>query len=240
MRLLVARLRNMWLKAKLTGRELHPLARTNLAALDGLDAASPARDHRYVVLDLETTGLDPRRDRVISVGALRLVEGRIRLGEIFSEFINPGSDVPVESIKIHGIVPGKLLDARPAWEVFDDFLSFIGSDILVAHYAPFDVCLMNRVMRRRYGFELQNMILDTVELARAALIRPDPYGINVDGRQCSMEALTQRFGMQMHERHTALGDALTTALIFQRLLDHMEKSGWNKLGDLIRMAGYAP
>jgi DNA polymerase III subunit epsilon len=231
----LTRLRNKLLQMRIGGRALDPLARRNLHALEGLRLEAPARDQRYVVMDLETTGLDPAKDRVVSVGAFRVVEGRIRLGEVFSELCNPGRDIPEESIKVHAIVPDMIRDARPAWEVFNDFLAFIDGDILVAHYASFDIYILNLAMKARSGFALQNLVLDTVEMCRALLLKPDPYGVYSDFRKCSLDMLAQIYDLEVPERHTALGDALTTALVFQRFLQIMEQEGSGTLGDLIRI-----
>lgn len=231
----LARLRNKVLQLRLGGRSLDPLARENLHALEGLRLDSPAREHSYVVMDLETTGLDPTRDRVVSVGAFRVVQGRVRLGEVFSELCNPGRDIPVESIKVHAIVPDMIRDARPAWEVFEDFLAFVGTDILVAHYAAFDVYILNLAMKARTGFGLQNLVLDTVEMCRALLLRPDPYGVYNDFKKCGLDQLAEEFGLEVPERHTALGDALTTALVFQRFLQRMERNDEGSLRHLMRI-----
>ncbi|MFH1057456.1 MAG: 3'-5' exonuclease [Pseudomonadota bacterium] len=235
MNLALARARNRWLRFCLRGRQLDPRARVNLTALDGLRLDDMAQTHRFVVVDLETTGLDPSRDRVVSVGAFRMVGGRVRLGEVFSELCNPGRDIPVESIKVHAIVPDMIREARSAWEVFHDFLEFLGTDILVAHYASFDVFFMNRVMRASFGFPLQNLMLDTVELCRTTMLKPDPYGVYVDFRKCGLDALAELFDLQVPERHTALGDALATALIFQRFLHKLESEGRGRLRDVIRL-----
>ncbi len=235
----LSRLRNKMLQLRIGGRALDPLARQNLHALDGLRLDAPAREHRYVVMDLETTGLDPTRDRVVSVGAFRVVQGRVKLGEVFSELCNPGRDIPVESIKVHAIVPDMIRDARDAWEVFDDFLAFIGTDILVAHYAAFDTYILNLAMKARSGFALQNLVLDTVEMCRTLLLKPDPYGVYVDFKKCSLDILAEIYDLEVPERHTALGDALTTALIFQRFLQMMEQEGSGNLRDLVRIGAMA-
>ncbi len=228
---------NKWVRLRTGRRELRPLARTNLGALNGLSPGKPARQHRFVVVDLETTGLDPKKDRVVSVGAFRVVDGRVRLGEVFNELVNPGRKIPVESIRIHAIMPDTIRNARMAWEVFDDFLAFLGTDILVAHHARFDLFFINWVMREQYGFRLQNLVVDTVLMCRHALLEPDPYGQRRGAKRCSLDALAERYGIHVPERHTALGDALATAMIFQRLLLEMERAGWGNLRDLVRLAG---
>ncbi len=236
MSLVKAKLANLLLRQRLRGRELHPLAQTNLRALEGLDPAAPISACRFVVLDLETTGLDPQNDRVVSVGAVRLVEGRVRLGEAFSELVNPGRDIPAEAIKVHGITSDKIAQARHGAEVFEDLIGFLATDILVAHYARFDLHFINRVMRGRYGFPLQNLVLDTVLMCQAVVLPSDPYGLSRHQKACRLEALARRFGIAAPERHTALGDALITAMIFQRMLARLEAVGGTRLKDLMRVA----
>ncbi|MCB2191599.1 MAG: 3'-5' exonuclease [Deltaproteobacteria bacterium] len=237
MNLWQAKLLNRATRLRLAHRRLPQEARDNLMVLEGLNARASALEQRYVVVDLETTGLDHTRDRVVSVGAFRVVNGHIRLGEVFSELANPGRGIPVESIKVHGITPDNIRNARPAWEVFRDFLGYLGRDILVAHFARFDMFFLNRVMRAQYGMRLQNLVMDTVLMCRAALIEPDPYGQKKGAKRCSLDALAGRYGLEVPERHTALGDAMATALILQRLLPDVVQAGWKTLGDLISVAG---
>ena len=237
MNLFGLRVVNLGLRLAHLGRDLPPLAKANLRVLSTARSALPIQDCNYVVVDLETTGLDPDTDRVVSVGAFRVSKGRVRLGDHFSELCNPGRDIPPDSIKVHAIKPDMITCARPAWEVFEDFLQYVGNDILVAHYARFDLFFMNWVMRERYGFRMQNLVLDTVLMCRQALIEPDPYGIRKGAKRCSLDALADRYGIYLPERHTALGDALATALILQRLLPELVKGGWTTLGDLVRVAG---
>lgn len=237
MNILGPKLVNKWVRFRRDRGHLRPLGAANLRALDNLSPRSPARSHRFVVVDLETTGMDPKRDRVVSVGAFRVVDGRIRLGEVFHELVNPGRKIPEESIHIHAILPDMIRSARMAWEVFDDFLAFLGRDVLVAHHARFDLFFINWVMREQYGFRLQNLVVDTVLMCRNTLLEPDPYGQRRGAKRCSLDALVERFGLDIPERHTSLGDAFATAVIFQRLLQEMERAGWGSLGDLIRVAG---
>ena len=236
MSLVKAKLANLLLRRRVKGRDLHPNARANLEAMEGLDPAAPIDECRFVVLDTETTGMDPEKDRVVSVGAVRVVQGRVRLGEAFSELVNPGRDIPAVAVKVHGITPDKIAQARHGAQVFEDFLGFLGRDILVAHYAKFDLHFINRVMRGRYGFPLQNLVLDTVLMCQAVVLASDPYGISRHQKACRLEALAGRFGIAAPERHTALGDALITAMVFQRMLARLEAVGGTRLKDLMRVA----
>ncbi|MEW5913676.1 MAG: 3'-5' exonuclease [Thermodesulfobacteriota bacterium] len=236
MSLVKARLRNLIARQRFARGEVHPFARANLSALEGIDPDRPATDFSYLVLDLETTGLDPRQDRVVSVGAVRVKEGRVRLGEVFSELVNPGRDIPAEAIKVHGITPDRIASAPHGALVFENFLGFLGRDILVAHYAHFDLHFINRLMLERYGFPLQNLVIDTVLMCQALVLPSDPYGIGRHQQACRLESLASRFGLPQPQRHTALGDALTTAMIFQRMLARLAEKGGGRLKDLLRVA----
>jgi DNA polymerase-3 subunit epsilon len=232
MGILGLKLKNRLLKLRQAGRELHPLTQGQLCALDRLDARGPARDSRFVVLDLETTGLDPDHDHVVAVGALRVVEGRVRLGDSFSLLVNPQREVSVESIKVHGIVPDMLADAPPAWQAFGQFLKYLGDDVLVAHNAAFDLAFINRVMRAQHGFPIQNLVIDTLSLCRNLILPSDPYGIDRNRKLCSLDSLAQRFKLDLPDRHTAMGDALATALILLRMIRLLEKKNRPSLGSL--------
>lgn len=225
-----AKLLNRLLRARLGRKPLAPLAQANLRALDHLRANAPAWSQDYVVADLETTGLDPSRDRVVSLAALRLRQGRIQLGQRFESLVSPGRDLPVKAIQVHGITPQSLEQAPPLAQVLADFLAFLGPGILVLHYAPFDLAMLAGPLRGLLGFGLQNLVLDTVRLCRGALL-PD-HAEGQDGLEglCALEALARRFGLPQEGRHTALGDALLTALVLQRLLARLAQRGLGSLG----------
>jgi DNA polymerase-3 subunit epsilon len=220
-----ARLRNRWIRLRLRNRRLDPAAWSNLKALDHLDPSRPAKSYRYVVVDVETTGVDRRRDRMVSIAAVRIFEGRILLGQIFHEMINPGREIPPASIELHGIFPGRVAEARTDGEVFNDFLDFLGDDILVAHHAGFDLYFLNKMMKRKYGFALQNLALDTEKLYRKIVFLPFQLPSRAARFQSgySLDAVADHFGIEIQDRHTAMGDALATAMIFQRILARLNK-----------------
>jgi DNA polymerase-3 subunit epsilon len=230
----LSRLRNRRIRARFQGKELHPLARENLSALDHLDLNQRAKSLRYVVFDMETTGLNLSSDRVISAAAFQVVEGRIPLGDVFSSLVNPGRAIPSSSIKIHGIVPSMVAEAPSFTEVFDEFLRFLGTDILVGYHTRFDLHFMNVYMQQRYGFPLQNLVLDVQPMCRKVVFPSHLRSCSVkfSGNQ-DLDLITRHFGIDVYDRHTALGDALATAMVFQHLLEELEKRGPGLLRNLL-------
>ncbi|MEE8416063.1 MAG: exonuclease domain-containing protein, partial [Desulfobacterales bacterium] len=164
--LLLSRMRNRWVRARLRGKDLPPHARKNLTALDHLGLNQRAKNLRYVVFDLETTGLNPTRDRVLSLAAFRVVEGRILLGDVFNSLVNPERVIPLSAIKIHGIVPSMVAGAPSFEEVCDRFIRYLGTDILVGYHVRFDLRFLNIYMQQRYSFSLQNLVLDAQSMCR--------------------------------------------------------------------------
>ncbi len=241
---LMARLQNRLLRLRLKNRPVTPVGRKNLRALDHLSLFQPARACSYVVVDLETTGFEVKTDKVLSIGAFRIKSGRISMGDMFNIFVNPERDIPPSTIKIHGIVPEMVKDAPTGGKAVDEFLTFLGHDIMVAHHAAFDLAFINRMMLEHHGFKLQNMVVDTVPLCRQVIL-PQFYaplrrhkGLSAgrfghipmhENDQHSLDYIAGHLGIQIYNRHTAVGDALAAAMIFQRALSKLEKTGRGKL-----------
>jgi DNA polymerase-3 subunit epsilon len=244
-----ARLLNRWLRLRIGKRFPAPAALANLKALDGIDGSRPARQFSYTVVDIETTGLDLKNSRIVSIGAFKISEERIHLGRMFDQLVNPGRDIPPASITVHGIVPAMVAKAPDGPEALDAFLQYLGRDILVAHNARFDLNFLNRLMQATHGFPLQNLTIDTLPLCENLLLpklfRPMPRQAKLLGRGAtnpalhqnrkSLEEIAHLLGIKIHQRHTAVGDALATAMIFQRALATLEGRGRVRLKDLIRV-----
>jgi len=232
--LLFARWRNRLVKIQSRRKELHPLARTNLKALEHLGARQNARSLRYVIFDLETTGLSLNQDRVVSAAAYRVVDGRIALGDVFSSLVSPGRDIPSSAVKIHGIMPSMVDDAPSFAEVFEKFLGYLGTDILVGYHVGFDLHFLNIYMQQTHGFPVQNLVLDAQSMCRQFCFPPHlrSYAGRLKGNQ-DLDTVARHFDIVIQERHTALGDALATAMIFQRILLEIEKAGPGQLRNLL-------
>jgi DNA polymerase-3 subunit epsilon len=237
--LTIARLRNRWIRNRLRAKELPPLAHDNLKALDHLDLKQGVKQLRYVVLDLETTGMSLTCDQVVSMAAYRVVEGRILLGDIFSSLVNPDQAIPPSAVKIHGIMPSMVTRAPLFEEVFDQFLRYLGTDILIGYHANFDLNFLNICMQQKYGFHLQNLVLDVMYMCRKILFPRHlrSYAIRFKGDQ-DLDTVARHFSIQIPERHTALGDALATAMIFQRILVELEETGSGRLQNLLSISRF--
>lgn len=166
---------------------------------------------REIILDTETTGLDPKKgDRLIEIGCIELFN-RIPTGREYHCFINPERDVPAEAEAVHGLTTDFLRNKPLFAHVAGDFLDFIGDDMLVIHNAQFDVNFLNfeleRLGKPALGFE---RVVDTLALAR----RRHPAGPN------SLDALCKRYGVDNSKRmkHGALIDCLLLAEVYVELL----------------------
>lgn len=166
---------------------------------------------REIVLDTETTGLDPKNgDRLIEIGCVEIVN-RVPTGREFHVFINPERDVPREAEAVHGLSTQFLLDKPLFAAVAGDFLAFIGVDPLVIHNATFDIGFLNAELARLKRPAISMVrVVDTLALAR----RKHPAGPN------SLDALCKRYGIDNTKRvkHGALVDSLLLAEVYIELL----------------------
>lgn len=181
----------------------------------------------FTVFDTETTGLDPvGGDRVISIGAVRVVNGRVLRHETFERLVQPERSVPVASTAIHGITP-EMLEGQPTIEeVLPAFARFAEDTVLVGHNVSFDLQFL-KLAEPGVGVRLSQPALDTL-LLHAAL--------NPDGDEHSLEAIADRLGVSVVGRHTALGDALVTAEVFVGLVAMLRGRGVETLGDALGLA----
>ncbi len=183
---------------------------------------------RFVVFDSESTGLDPTKDRIISIGAVA-VQGSNLLdisdsyeSDVFQDFLRGK-----ESIEIHGIRKRELTAARSEAEVIAEFLDYLGDSVLVAHHAWFDTRILHHTMRRIWGVPLLSPSLDTLHLARRFEDRSSPQ----DG-DYTLDALARHYQVRILHRHKAAGDALVTAELLIKLLQRAKKRGLTHLHQL--------
>ncbi len=177
-------------------------------------------DLSYTVIDTETTGLNPSEgDEIIALGAVRLVNGRILKREIFDYLINPRRSISEAAIAIHGISPEMVRGMPTIDQVLPRFYRFIEDTVIVGHNVSFDMRFLT-LKEAQTGIRFNHPVLDTLLLT---------YLVHPNQETQSLEAIAERFGIGATGRHTALGDALTTAEIFLALIPLLRERGVHTL-----------
>ena len=170
---------------------------------------TPWREAGFCVVDLEATGLDPRRDAIVAWSAVPVDGGRVVLAGAREGLARPPGAVPPESIRIHGLRELDLADAPPPEQAADALLEAMTGRFLVAHAAWVERAFLGRLLRTR-GARLRGAVIDTSALGRLWLAERD-------GRapaRLPLADLAAALGLPAHRPHTASGDALTTAQAF--------------------------
>jgi DNA polymerase-3 subunit epsilon len=218
-----------WL-ADLLGRkpEVAPAYAAVVSEYDALpptDLHADIRALRFVVVDVETTGLDPHRDRLLAIGAITVEAMLIRFESSFAALVRQETSSTTENILVHGIDGTTQVNAPAASSGLADFVRFAGKAPLVAFHADFDKMVLERALRAHLGFRLLNPWLDLARLAPAVL--PEHAGAQ------TLDEWTRIYGIENYRRHDAVADALATAQLLQIALTRALARGYTRLSDLI-------
>lgn len=161
----------------------------------------------YVCLDLETTGLDPKTDKIIEIGAVKVRGGEIV--DTFQSFVNPGRMLPEKIVELTGICDEDLKDAMSIETVIPKFLEFSGNDCFLGHSVLFDYSFMKKAVVNLDGKnKYEKFGIDTLKISRKHLA-------SLESRKLSY--LCAYYGIDQ-KAHRALGDAMATHFLYQRLL----------------------
>ena len=180
--------------------------------------ATPLISLDAVSLDTETTGLDLRKARLLEVGAVRIASGRIESAGTgsYHQLVNPQEIIPAFSTAVHGIDNEKVANAPYFAAMWPQFKAFIGDAVIIGHTIGFDLAMMAQECKRAgLPFEKPRS-LDTQFLAQ--LVDPRLTGQ-------SLGQLADWLGVEITDRHSALGDALTTARVFQAMVPKLREGG---------------
>jgi DNA polymerase-3 subunit epsilon len=171
----------------------------------------PTSGVRWVVIDCETSGLDPARDRLLALGAVGVRNDRVELADSFSATLQQPEPSAARNILVHGIGADAQLAGEPPEQALLAFARYLGDGVPVAFHAPFDSQVLERAMAGLPGASAPKQWLDLAALAPA--LRPE------EARRCKLlDDWLGAFGIERHARHQALADAFAAAQLLLALL----------------------
>lgn len=162
------------------------------------------RSQRWVVLDLETSGLNLNRDQVLSIGAVVIEDGAVDFSQMFERTLQRAETKPGPSVLIHGLGPSAIAAGSDPVEALLDFMAFVGDSPLLAFHAPFDQHMLSRALKDSLGYRLAHPFLDVADIA--PLLCPEAHI-----REAGLDEWINHFNLHVGERHHASADALATA-----------------------------
>lgn len=187
----------------------------------------PLYQGNYTVIDVESSGLDPASDRILSIGAVKILKNEIIVSQVFEKYIDQGN-LGVENVVVHGILKNGKEEKISEERAIIMLLDFIKNSIIVGHSISFDISMLNSTLKRLGCGKLKNKSLDTLSMYK----RFNSTGSNIV-RPISLDDLSKEFNIPASDRHTAAGDVMITAILFLKLLSRMKKRGINTVNELL-------
>lgn len=195
----------------------------------------PLNRARYVVIDTELTGLDEKKDSIVSMAAIRMTGGAIDLENIFTRVVNPASSLSAESVVIHGITPSETAGKPSIEDALSEFARFCRDDLLVGHCVSIDLTFINKEMKRAFGSGLGNPALDTSAIYAWIVKRSPEKAFPRSFSGSGLYEIASYFGIPVSGAHDAVMDAFITAQVFQRFIPILIERGVEDVGDLLRI-----
>jgi DNA polymerase-3 subunit epsilon len=170
---------------------------------------------RFVVFDTETTGLNPKTDRILSIGTIAIEAFQIDVSDHLECYVKQDL-FNIETVEIHGLLKEGHIRKVEENEAIKLFLKHIENAVLVAHHITFDIAMINEALKRMDLPKLKNKVIDTGQLYKKTKYIKE-------NKHYSLDELCEVFNIKMHDRHTASGDAFLTAVLFLKLTALLRK-----------------
>ncbi len=215
-------------------RRVHPDLVRSWQTHTGFNQTRPLEEYDLVVVDTELTGMNPTRDEIVSIGAVRIKNMCIDLTDYFYSLIRPDIPLPKLSTLIHRITPHEVEKAPTLDKVLPRFLDFAGNSLLVGHHMGMDMTFLSRASRQVFGGPFKNPCLDTLRLAQAfqeELFEGyyDQFNLQIS---YNLADLAKRHTLPRFPMHNALMDAIQTAYLFLFLARKLKGGKIKTLEDL--------
>ncbi len=224
-----------FLKLWQTDKPCHPALIQNHAFFTDFDQANPIEKYEFVVIDTELTGMNKRKDEVVSIGAVKIKNLQIQAGETFYSLVRPPHHKrgATDSTFIHKIRPQDLDDAPDIKTILPDLIEFCGSALFVGHYIGLDTSFLNKAAKKHYSCAIHSPCLDTIRLAQ--IYSEGHCRQQHDDTQChisyNLTDLSHRLNLPIFDAHNALQDSLQTAYLFIYLIKSLQSTGLVTLRD---------
>ena len=191
------------------------------------DSKKTFSETRFVILDTETTGLNIKHDKILSIGAIAVKNESINVADSFECFVKQAI-FDKNTVEIHGI---RKYDSQKIAEekAIQDFLKFIKNAVLVGHHINFDIEMLNNSLSKMGVPKLKNILLDTGNLHKKTLL-------DTTDHHFSLDELIKMYKITPHDRHNALGDAMITAQLFLKITKKLSKNNTLSIAYLKRPA----
>ncbi|MFU8838499.1 MAG: exonuclease domain-containing protein [Thiohalomonadaceae bacterium] len=174
-------------------------------------AGSDCRSIEFVALDLETTGLDPEQDVILSIGLVTIRGLTIELGSAEHHLLCPHCPIPEQSAVIHCITDDQAAKGKDLAEVLPGLLAQLSGKVMIAHYAAVEMQFLDRACRKLYGGGFVIPVVDTQRIAKRSLERRNQV---IRGRDLRLAECRRRLGLPHYRMHNALSDALASGELF--------------------------
>ena len=178
----------------------------------------------YCVLDLETTGLSFRTEKITEVGIMKIKNGKVI--DTFETFVNPEKPIPYKVVEVTKITDDMVKDAPKIDEVFPKILEFVGDSVLVAHNADFDIGFL-KYNASELGYKLENTYIDTLRLAKDLFPNYKKYKLGI---------IAENLGIKVEVAHRALDDVDTTVKVFNIMLKMLKEKGAKTVDDIDKVS----
>lgn len=193
-----------------------------------VNSKNQSLEDSYVVFDLETTGFSPHQNKIIEIGAVKVVKGEVV--DTFSEFVNPQVPIPYQIENLTGINDRMVMDAPVIEEILPKFMAFCTGSVMVAHNADFDMSFIVENAKRQ-NLPCDYTVLDTVALARMLMPHLGNFKLN---------NISKHLGINLENHHRAVDDATATSEIFMKFIEMLKEREITHLGQLNDLMDVSP
>lgn len=195
------------------------------------DYKIPISQAEFVIIDIESTGLDFKKDKILSIGGVKIKNNQIEVCNTFEIYLSQNQFDP-DSALVHGIIKNTNEVKVSENEGIEKFLEYIKNNIIVGHSITFDISIINETLRKLGGNKLLNKSIDTINLYKR--LKGNDYKFD---SSLSLDSLCDEYKIIKSDRHNAAGDALITALLFLKLISGLKIRGVTELDRLLKSKG---